>query len=77
MINRSVNQLIEASTESFDINQRGLGGDFTSLEKCQILTNNPHRLRGDYQTVFREFTNVNYVAPFRTVIKIDDDDVPF
>ena len=53
------------------------GGDFTSLEKCQILTDNQHRLRGDYQTVFREFTNVNYVAPFRTVIKIDDDDVPF
>ena len=31
------------------------GGDFTSLEKCQILTDNQHRLRGDYQTVFREF----------------------
>lgn len=54
------------------------GGDFTSLEKCQILTDNQHRLRGDYQTVFREFTNVNYVAPFRTAIEIDyDDDIPF
>ena len=52
------------------------GGDFTSLEKYEILTDNQHRLRGDYQTVFCEFRNVSYVAPFRAVIEIDDD-VPF
>ena len=37
MINRSVNQLIEASTESFDINQRGLG-------ETTVLFCNPHTL---------------------------------
>ena len=37
MINRSVNQLIEASTESFDINERGPG-------KTTILFCNPHTL---------------------------------
>ena len=53
------------------------GGDFTLLEKYKILTDNQHRLRGNYQTVFREFENVSYVAPFHPVIEIDDDDVPF
>ena len=37
MINRSVNQLIEASTESFDINERGLG-------ETTVLFCNPHTL---------------------------------
>lgn len=37
MINRSVNQLIEASTESFDINQQGLG-------ETTVLFCNPHTL---------------------------------
>ena len=37
MINRSVNQLIEASTESFGINERGLG-------ETTVLFCNPHTL---------------------------------
>ena len=37
MINQSVNQLIEASTESFDINQQGLG-------ETTVLFCNPHTL---------------------------------
>ena len=37
MINQIVNQLIEASTESFDINQQGLG-------ETTVLFCNPHTL---------------------------------
>ena len=37
MINHIVNQLIEASTESFDINQQGLG-------ETTVLFCNPHTL---------------------------------
>lgn len=37
MINQSVNQLIEASTESFNINERGLG-------ETTVLFCNPHTL---------------------------------
>ena len=37
MTNQIVNQLIEASTESFDINQRGLG-------ETTVLFCNPHTL---------------------------------
>ena len=37
MINQSVNQLIEASTESFDINEQGLG-------ETTVLFCNPHTL---------------------------------
>ncbi len=53
------------------------GGDFTSLQKHEILTDSQHRLRGNYQTVFCHFENENYVAPSYRVIEIDDDDVPF
>ena len=54
-------------------------GDFSSLEKTEILCDNPDRLRGDYDTVFANFDNVNYVAPVpkRVVFDDIDDDIPF
>jgi hypothetical protein len=54
-------------------------GDFSSLEKTEILCDNPDRLRGDYNTVFANFDNVDYVAPMpkRVVFDYMDDDIPF
>ena len=54
-------------------------GDFSSLEKIEILCDNPDRLRGDYDTVFANFDNVDYVAPIpkRVVFDYMDDDIPF
>jgi len=51
----------------------------SSLEKVEILTDNQDRLRGDYQDVFDNFDNVDYVAPKRKpVVFADmDDDIPF
>jgi hypothetical protein len=55
------------------------GGDYTSLEKTEILCDNQDRLRGDYDTVFANFDNVDYVAPVpkRVVFDDMDDDIPF
>ena len=54
-------------------------GDFSSLEKTEILCDNPHRLRGDYNNVFANFDNVDYVAPVPKQVVFDDmdDDIPF
>ena len=51
----------------------------SSLEKVEILTDNQDRLRGEYQEVFDNFDNVDYVAPKREpVVFADmDDDIPF
>jgi hypothetical protein len=55
------------------------GGDYSSLEKTEVLCDNPDRLRGDYDTVFENFNNVDYVAPVlkRVVFDDMDDDIPF
>ena len=54
------------------------GGDFTSLEKYKILTDNQHRLRGDYQTVFNNIHNEAYVASsYDKYHQSIDDDIPF
>ena len=55
------------------------GGDYSSLEKTEILCDNPDRLRGDYNTVFENFDNIDYVAPkHKRVVFYDiDDDIPF
>lgn len=56
------------------------GGDFSSLDKTDILTTNQDRLRGDYETVFANFHNPNYVGPNPKAMTIPpewDDDIPF
>lgn len=55
------------------------GGAFSSLDKNEILCNNQARLRGDYQEVFNNFHNVDYVAPVLKCVVFDDmdDDIPF
>jgi hypothetical protein len=57
-------------------------GDFSSLDKIEILTDNQDRLRcgiGEYQEVFNNFSNIHYVAPLNKVVRFDDmdDDIPF
>jgi len=56
----------------------------SSLDKVEILCNNQDRLRssdwnGEYQEVFNNFHDENYVAPKRKpVVFADmDDDIPF
>ena len=51
----------------------------SSLEKVEILCNNQDRLRGEYQEVFDNFHNPDYVAPKREPVAfLDmDDDIPF
>ena len=58
---------------------------FSSLDKMEILTDNQDRLRspdhyGEYNDVFANFDNPNYVAPKAKpfVAPADwDDDIPF
>jgi hypothetical protein len=57
-------------------------GDYSSLDKVQILTDNQDRLRcgiGDYQEVFNNFSDLDYIAIKPKVVKFDDmdDDIPF
>jgi hypothetical protein len=44
-----------------------------------ILTDNQDRLRGEYQTVFNNFGDENYVAPkpIYTAEDFEDDDIAF
>jgi len=55
-------------------------GSWSSLDITEILCNSQDRLRGDYQEVFNNFDNPNYVAPksekFVTPSSWDDD-IPF
>ena len=55
------------------------GGNFSSLEKSEIICVNQDRLNGEYETVFANFNNVDYVAPApkRVVFDDTDDDIPF
>lgn len=54
-------------------------GEFSSLAKHEILCDNQDRLRGEYNDVFANFDNENYVAPKYeyTPTNFDDDDIPF
>jgi hypothetical protein len=54
-------------------------GDFSSLEKIEVLTDNQDRLRGNYQDVFDNFVNTDYVAPKPKKVESfwGDDDIPF
>jgi hypothetical protein len=55
------------------------GGDYSDLGTTEILCSNQDRLRGDYNTVFYNFDNPDYVAPkAEEVFFADmDDDIPF
>ena len=53
---------------------------WTNLDMTDILSDNQDRLRGDYQEVFDNFHNTNYVAPKpeKVVLPSDwDDDIAF
>ena len=60
-------------------------GDYSSLDKLEILTDNQDRLRsndwyGEYNEVFANWDNPNYVAPKPQPVKYPaswDDDIPF
>lgn len=54
-------------------------GSWSSLMKDEILCDNQDRLRGDYNDVFDNFDNVDYVAlkPKVVVFYDMDDDIPF
>lgn len=55
------------------------GGDFSLLDKVEILTQDQDRLRGNYNDVFNNFGNTNYVSP-QPKYKAEDfiiDDIPF
>jgi hypothetical protein len=42
-----------------------------------ILTYNQDRLRGEYQDVFYNFNNIQYIAPKYKTISTNVDDIPF
>ncbi len=53
---------------------------WSDLTKTEILSDNPDRLRGDYQEVFNNFHDENYVAPKPKPVEYPaswDDDIPF
>jgi hypothetical protein len=54
-------------------------GSWSKLDIDEILCDNQDRLRGDYQEVFNNFDNPNYVAPKREPVVFHDmdDDIPF
>ena len=55
-------------------------GPWTDLDHTEILSDNQDRLRGDYQTVFNNFSNPSYVAPKpeKVVLPAEwEDDIPF
>lgn len=58
-------------------------GDFSSLEKVEILTDNQDRLRhivGEWREVFDNWHNPDYVAPRQEKFVAPagwDDDIPF
>ena len=60
-------------------------GDWSSLEKMEILCDNQDRLRspdwyGEYNEVFANFNNPDYVAPKPKKVELPaswEDDIPF
>ncbi len=56
------------------------GGDFSSLDKIEIIADNQDRLRGDYNDVFEHFSDESYIAPSPKIYAHSDeydDDIPF
>lgn len=78
-----VNGCWEGTYTNGHITVRGApSGDFSILDKIEILTDNQDRLRcgpAKYQDVFDNFSNIDYVAPvYQQVYFADmDDDIPF
>ena len=53
-------------------------GDFTVVEKYTVLCRDQSRLTGDYNEVFNNFGDVNYVSPaFRETDDPEEDWIPF
>jgi len=53
---------------------------WSELEETEILCDNQDRLRGEYQEVFNNFCDPNYVAPKPKKFEYPacwDDDIPF
>lgn len=56
-------------------------GNYTSLDKIEILTDNQDRLRGNYNDVFANFHDETYTGPVlkdtSDLFADADDDIPF
>lgn len=53
-------------------------GAWSTLDVIEILCDNQDRLRGDYNDVFANFDNPNYIAPQpKPLPEFWDDDIPF
>jgi hypothetical protein len=55
-------------------------GSWSNLDIDEILSDNQDRLRGNYQDVFDNFGNPDYVAPKPEKVVLPacwDDDIPF
>lgn len=53
-------------------------GNFSSLDPVEILCSDQKRLRGEYNEVFANFDNPDYVGPEpKPVPEWLDDDIPF
>lgn len=78
---RVVNGLWEGTYTDGHITVWGCpGGDFSSLDNVEILTDNQDRLRGEYDDVFYNFDNPDYIAPVTVNVVTPsswDDDIPF
>ena len=69
---------INYSAKENDYNRYEGPMPWTKLDKMEILCRDQDRLRGDYQDVFANFNNPDYVAPPAKVIEINfDNDIPF
>jgi hypothetical protein len=62
---------------SVTVNVHGVWEDSSRMEKIKILCYNQNRLRGEYQDVFNNFHNEDYVAPEYAIIDFDDSDIAF
>lgn len=53
-------------------------GSWSTVDTVEILCDNQDRLRGDYNDVFANFDNPNYIAPQpKPLPEFWDDDIPF
>ena len=56
----------------------GPSGDWSSLEKMEVICADQNRLRGNYEDVFANFHDVYYIAPQpKPIPEYWDDDISF